>query len=378
MTVLSYVVSNRVTIWSFISPPITMKRHWIALVFLLSALSTTPLLAQTRIGGGTCNSSSLNGTYAVSITGRQVTSAGTFMSVFQANGSANFDGQNKVTMTLTANTLQSVGTPLTWSGTYSLQANCVGTAAITSGGAATLNIGVYNQGSNFLLTGSDATYTYSGSGNGQPSTCSTSLLSGVYAFNATGFSLSGPAVNGVVDATGQAQFDGRGNVTINITSSSGGGASNALTATGTYSVSSNCLGSATVSDSKGNAYVPNLSISAGNANASTDLFTTFAQASKFVLAGGAHSIAGEMCTASSLNGTYTVVLGGRAVSSTGTFAGAFQGNGTASFDGQGKVTLTGTSNTNQGSASRLRIQALTALPPIVWEPSRSLLLAQLR
>src|SRR6516162_7746813 len=54
-----------------------------------------PLLAQTTIGGGTCDSSTVKGTYAVSLTGRQVSASGTFTSVLQANGAATFDGLNQ-------------------------------------------------------------------------------------------------------------------------------------------------------------------------------------------------------------------------------------------------------------------------------------------
>ena len=189
-------------------------------IFLV-CLMAAPLLAQTQVGGGTCSSSSLNGLYAVNISGRHVTSAGTFTSVFQANGVANFDGLSKVTLTLTADMVPSAGAPLTWSGTYSMQANCAGAVTIATGGSATLNLAVYNQGNDFLITGHDATYSYSGSGSNQPATCSTAMVSGPYAFTGTGFGLSGNAVNGVSDGTGLLQFDGQGKVTANITAGVG-------------------------------------------------------------------------------------------------------------------------------------------------------------
>jgi uncharacterized protein (TIGR03437 family) len=340
-----------------------MKHLWMTVPFLWSCLLTAPLLAQTKIGGGTCNSSSLNGNYAVSITARQVTNAGTFSNVFQANGSANFDGLNKVTLTLTSNTLQALGTPVTWSGTYSLQANCAGVATITTGGSATLNLAVYNQGSNFLLTGNDATYSYSGSGNTPPATCSSSLLSGPYTVSGTGFGYSGTAVNGGSDATGLLQFDGKGGATANFTISSGGTTTNVVTANGPYSVSSNCQGSATLTDSKGNSYVLNLSIYSGNATVITDFFTTVAQASKFLIAGSAHTVASDTCSVSSLSGTYSMVLSGRAISAAGSFAGSFQANGTATFDGQGKVTFTGTANTNLATGKQFTYSGTYSLPP---------------
>jgi len=85
-----------------------------AVRFLWFGLLATPLLAQTQIGGATCSSSSLNGIYAMSMTGRQVSSSGTFMSVLQANGTATFDGLSVVNIALTENTNQAVATPLAW------------------------------------------------------------------------------------------------------------------------------------------------------------------------------------------------------------------------------------------------------------------------
>src|SRR5208337_3863940 len=193
----------------------------IASLFLVSCLLAAPLLAQTTIGGGTCNSASLNGVYDVSITSRQVSATGTFTGVFQSTGLATFDGLSAVTISLTSNTGQVVGTALTWSGAYSVQANCAGVINITSGGSATLNVALYDQGNNFLLSGSDAAnYVYSGSGVTQPAAaapagtgCSASTFSGVYTFNGTGFALTGTAVSGAENGSGLLEFDGVSKVT---------------------------------------------------------------------------------------------------------------------------------------------------------------------
>ena len=77
-----------------------MKLSSTAVRFLFAGLLAAPLLAQTQIGGGICNSSSLNGTYALSLSGRQVNSSGAFLSVLQANGSATFDGLSTVTIAI--------------------------------------------------------------------------------------------------------------------------------------------------------------------------------------------------------------------------------------------------------------------------------------
>jgi hypothetical protein len=216
-----------------------LKPSTTALRFLFVGLLAAPLLAQTQIGGGNCNSASLNGTYALSISGRQVSASGTFAGVLQANGWATFDGLSTISIALTENTNQVVGAPLTWSGIYSVQANCVAVVNITSGGSVMLSVMLYNQGKDFLLTGYDATYSYSGSGVTQPTGCSTGTLNGVYTFNATGFTLAMNSVSGVADGAGLLQFDGQGNLTVNVSSSTSGAMTSAATLTGSYTISSN-------------------------------------------------------------------------------------------------------------------------------------------
>lgn len=272
-----------------------MKRKHAAVLLFLSSLLAAPLLAQTTIGGNPCNSAFVKGPYAVAITGRQVTAAGNFTNVFQANGTATFDGLSVVTLVLTADTNQSVAGPLTWSGSYTMQANCVGVITITSGGSATLNLALYDSGTDFLVTGNDATYSYSGGGNVQPTGCSTALFSGVYTFNASGYTLSGTSVTGATALAGLLEFDGQGHVTVNVTFSPSN--ATASTLTGSYSVSSNCLGSATLSDSKGGSYVMAFSAEDVTPAAaplySSNIYVGLAQNSKFIVSGAAHAIYGQ-------------------------------------------------------------------------------------
>jgi len=272
----------------------------------LSCLLAAPLWAQTpSIGGGVCNSGSLNGIYSVSITGRQVTAASsgsaTFAGVFQANGSATFDGLSKVTIALTADTNQAASSALAWSGTYSVQANCAGVMTISTGGSATLNLALYDSGVDFLVSGSDATYTYSGSGLTQPAGCSLSTLSGVYSLTGTGFTLNATAVSGAENGTGLLQFDGQGHVTVNLTTSLAGAPSAPLTLTGTYTVSSACLGSAALTDTASNAYVMSLSIYNMNV-ASTAFYAMLSESSKFLIAGSGHALYGQPAASAARGG----------------------------------------------------------------------------
>ena len=105
-----------------------MKLRHITLLLTLVCVPAVPVLAQTTIGGGSCTSGTLNGNYEFLLNGRQVAATGAVSKVFQGVGTAAFDGLSKVTLTMTANTVgatQSFGTPTVYSGTYSLQSNCV-------------------------------------------------------------------------------------------------------------------------------------------------------------------------------------------------------------------------------------------------------------
>jgi len=250
------------------------------------------LLAQTTIGGGTCNSGSLTGTYSVSLTGRLVPN-GTFAGVFQSTGAAIFDGLSAVTINLMANTGQALGTALTWTGTYSVQANCAGVIDITGGAGPAFNVAVYNQGSDFIISGRDTNnYTYSGSGNLQQAACASGLLPGIYAFSSTGFVLNGTAVSGVENGSGLIQFNGVSNVTVNATMLALGVAPTVLTLTGAYSISSNCMGSAVLADVSNNSYALSFSIyNVSSANAGINV--GLAQAGKFLVTGSAHVAYGQ-------------------------------------------------------------------------------------
>jgi uncharacterized protein (TIGR03437 family) len=214
-----------------------------------SCLLAAPSFAQT-ITGGTCAASNLSGTYSLALSGRAISAAGSFAGSYQGNGTATFDGVSKVTFTGIVNTNLASGKAFTYSGTYTLPSNCYGTITLTTGSTAAFTLVVWNSGNQFNITGSDATYVYSGSGgNNQPVACAAATLSGEYIYDAAGFTLSGTAQTGSADEAGVLQFDGQGNVTSSYTITQSGTTPAAITATGTYSVTSNCLATATLTDS---------------------------------------------------------------------------------------------------------------------------------
>jgi uncharacterized protein (TIGR03437 family) len=317
----------------------TRLRNSLLIFFCLQAV---PALAQTTIGSSTCNSSALSGTYEFILSGRQVTSSGATSELFQAVGTAVFDGLSAVTFTMTANTVtgsQSFGVALVYSGSYSLQSNCVGAISITTGDTATFTLESYNEGKAFALIGSDATYAYNGSGNAQPSTCP-ATLSGVHEFSANGSSLSGATVTGVLDGAGILSFDGQGNLTANWTQVANLATTN-VTATGTYTVNSTCGASATVTDSESNKYAISISIY------STAPDFAIAVSSPQLIFDGSGSAAqattGATCSAATLNGTYELTLSGR-LAPGGIPTKILGSEGAATFDGQSVVTFSLTSN----------------------------------
>jgi hypothetical protein len=279
---------------------------------ILFCLPAAPLLAQPAIGSSPCNSSTLNGAYELILSGRQVATTGAVSQLFQAVGTATFDGLSKVTFTMTANTVttsQNFGKPLVYSGTYSLQSNCLGAINITGGDTGTFTLESFNSGKTFAVIGSDANYAYNGTGNAQPATCPTTL-SGVHEFNATGNSLSGVTVTAVLDVAGVLQFDGQGNATANWTQVSNLTATT-VSATGTYSVSPGCVASVTLTDTSNNKYAVSLSIYSTAPN-----FALAVTSPQLLIDGSgaaAQPTAGSGCSASMLSGTYEFSLGGRLV-----------------------------------------------------------------
>lgn len=256
----------------------------------LSILTMAPAFAQTSgggatgatvatsIGGGTCNAATLSGVYAISFAGHQNTT-GSYTDIMQANGIATFDGTSAAMLTLTQDNLTGVGQSLSWTGTYTVQSDCQATITIPTSGV-TLQLTLYDTGAAFLLVGSDSTFVYVGQATNQPTaTCSTTSLKGVYTFSARGYNAPDGAVAGAFAISGLAEFDGQGHVTVVSTFDT-------VTSTGTYSLGSNCTGSATINVS-GASMTMALSVYAAAGSAVTDLFMNTTVGSNFAY-GAAH------------------------------------------------------------------------------------------
>jgi len=223
-----------------------------AIVLCLPFLLAAPVLAQPQIGGGICSSATLSGNYSTTLTGREL-SATAFVSTTQGIGSVNFDGLSTVTFTLVTNTNKSFGTQQTLAGTYSLQANCQGVLTITSGDTASFTLESYNEGKNYLITGQDGVYALAASGSVFPANCPASLTAGSYPFNGTGLGLSSASISGVFNILGMIQFSGTNTIAISAFVAANTGGTN-VSATGTYTLSSNCTATASLTDTSGINY----------------------------------------------------------------------------------------------------------------------------
>lgn len=221
-------------------------------LILTSCLLVAPFVAHAQTSGS-CTAATLTGTYSLNLTGRALNSAVVFTNAYQAVGTITFDGMSAVSATLTANSNKTAGAAQTLTGTYAIPTGCVGTLNFTTGDTASFTLIPYNSGNDFVIVGQDGTYLFTGSGAPQPTTCLTGTTSGAYVFSGNGFALTAGTVAGTNDIEGLLQFDGAGNVTGNWSIATTG-TSIPDTISGKYTLSSACVGSATVTDPSGTGY----------------------------------------------------------------------------------------------------------------------------
>src|SRR5579862_4629007 len=240
-----------------------------------SCLLASAFLAEAQTATSvTCTAATLSGVHSIALGGRNLSSTATLSNVLVATGTATFDGVSAVTLNLTVNTNQTAGAVQTWSGTYSLPSNCLGTMTIATGDAASFTLIPFNSGKSFTITGQDATYSLTGTGSPAPTTCITASLSGAYAFTGNGFILSAGSVGGVNGISGLLQFDGAGSVTSGSWTITTSGVSVTDTVSGKYTITAACTATATLTDNNGVPYTASLALtSADGANFGMSLAT---------------------------------------------------------------------------------------------------------
>lgn len=228
-------------------------RNLLAGMFLVASAA----LAQTT--PVTCANATLNGTYSLVLTGRDVLPTAALTKVFLGVGTATFDGNGNVTINLNITTASSTSAAQKWTGTYSLPSSCLGTLTVSIGDVALFTLIPYNSGNDFTITGQDGTYEYTGTGAPQPAACLAATFSGTFAFTGNGYALSSGAITAVNAISGLLTFDGVSAVSANWTVATGSSAASD-TLTGKYTISSTCTASATLTDSNGVAYSLNMTL----------------------------------------------------------------------------------------------------------------------
>lgn len=214
-----------------------------------------PLHAQTQIGGGTCSTSTLSGTYFYLVSG-SVLSQGSYYAYAElgklvANGQGNVSGQSQSSLggVLTNNTLV---------GTYSVQGNCSGSMSLSVNGQAQspITFQITNGGLAAVVAFSTPGEVVVGRAYRQTAQagsiqCSSGSLTGAYGYLLTGVaSVSGSAA--YYSDAGSVASDGSGNLTSQSVVNFGGTTAQ-LQATGTYSIASDCTGTAQLSSQAGSA-----------------------------------------------------------------------------------------------------------------------------
>jgi len=190
-----------------------------------------------------CSNSLLTGTYFYLISGSLV--SGNQVAPYAELGILVADGQGNATGQSRASVNGTLGT-YSLSAAYSVQANCRGNMTLTVNSSVTelFDFEVVSGGQSVLLTFSSSTGVIVGRAYQAPQTCGNASLSGSY-----GFLLSGVS-GGVFSEEGQVISDGNGNLSVTSVVNSNGTVSK-IPGNGTYSLISNCSGTAAVTSQFG-------------------------------------------------------------------------------------------------------------------------------
>jgi uncharacterized protein (TIGR03437 family) len=200
--------------------------------------------APPQIGGGTCSTGTVNGTYFYLLDGAIASGqsvAYAELGKLVADGQGNYSGNSFGS----GNGKQASGS---LSGTYTVQPNCTGNITTVSG-PETFQVVNNGQAMVLAISTSNAFATgvaYRQTAGANPIQCGNGSLSGAY-----GYLLTGVAPGGVAYAdAGQLVVDGNGNGSVTSVANVGGAVSQ-ITGNGTYNVASDCSGTATITNQNG-------------------------------------------------------------------------------------------------------------------------------
>jgi hypothetical protein len=184
-----------------------------------------------------CTNATLIGSYGALLYGDKVPNYGVTLTHYEADGNGNLRGMatNSINGTIVINT---------FTGTYSVSKNCTGSYTLTyqNGQTANANFVIDNGRKGFEIIRTDTGFAKSGFAEAQGTTpCGLTGKRGIFALNVAG---SGNGV-GAVAAVGQVTLDGKGTLSGNETFSLNGTIYKP-SVTGSYTVNSDCTGTAQI------------------------------------------------------------------------------------------------------------------------------------
>jgi hypothetical protein len=214
------------------------------LTIALAAALASGSSRNAALAEGGCNNHSLSGAYGFAIEGQAFDATGQEVAEFADAGRIVFDGRGNLTGTDTEGLNGLINKGLTFSGTYSVQGDCTGTANVHGGLTVNLRFAVVEGGQEADTIAVDPGVVAAGQITKiQLERCSNATLRGAYAFAESGSAYGPGGEAGDVAAYGRIVFDGRGNDT-ETSQASFNGLQSADTQTGTYSINPDCTGSA--------------------------------------------------------------------------------------------------------------------------------------
>jgi uncharacterized protein (TIGR03437 family) len=234
----------------------------------------------------------------------------------------------------------------TLTGTYTVNAGCAGTVALSDslGNTGTLAMTLVNSGQQALFLNTTPNTVVTGHIYRGQNTCSNSTLSGSYVYSVSGFGVA-PGVLVPAAYSGTATANGSGSITGSdyISNANGDGVVVPRTTTATYTVNSDCSGSEVVKDSLGET--EDLDFFVADQGALVEFIQTN---SGLVISGQAQSLPSGTCSNATTSGSYGYAVEGWLLPplvselAADAAAGQFTADGAGHFSGADTVSFGGT------------------------------------
>jgi hypothetical protein len=140
-------------------------------------------------------------------------------------------------------------TPRTFTGTYTVNSDCTGTVKTKDslGGSASINLVIVDNGQQINFIDADSGAAISGSAQPQGTNCTAETISGPYGYAISGWTYDSSGTGWPYAESGKVVADGAGGLSLHATGSQTGKIATG-SSSGNYSISSDCTGTATLSN----------------------------------------------------------------------------------------------------------------------------------